>query len=113
MKVEDPLVGYCKNSVNSPPIWLQFLWNKFLKGLTICIPITFIISNLLKIITRNLKTSNVLVDGDANIKLSDINVLNSFKLSFYSAPECFEFHQYTAAADVWSAGCIFMEMLTK
>ena len=36
---------------------------------------------------RNLKTSNVLVDEQANAKLSDINILSKYKLSYYSAPE--------------------------
>ncbi|CAD8112524.1 unnamed protein product [Paramecium sonneborni] len=65
------------------------------------------------ILHRNLKTSNVLVDGDANAKLSDIYVLKDFKLSFYSAPECFTNYNYCEQSDVWSAGCIFIEMLTR
>lgn len=62
---------------------------------------------------QNLKTSNVLVDEEANSKLSDINVLAHYPLSLYSAPECFEGGEYTIYADVWSAGCIFFEMLTQ
>lgn len=31
----------------------------------------------------------------------------------YSAPECFNSQEYSEYSDVWSAGCIFMEMLTK
>lgn len=62
---------------------------------------------------RNLKTSNVLVDEDANAKLSDINILTRHSVSIYSAPELFEDGEYTEYSDVWSAGCIFMEMLTR
>ncbi|CAD8082418.1 unnamed protein product [Paramecium primaurelia] len=62
---------------------------------------------------RNLKTSNVLVDGEANAKLSDIYILKDYKLSFYSAPECFKGQEYSEQSDVWSAGCIFIEMLTR
>ncbi|CAD8190846.1 unnamed protein product [Paramecium pentaurelia] len=65
------------------------------------------------ILHRNLKTSNVLVDGEANAKLSDIYILNNYKLSMYSAPECFNGQEYSQFSDVWSAGCIFVEMLTK
>ncbi|CAD8199870.1 unnamed protein product [Paramecium octaurelia] len=65
------------------------------------------------ILHRNLKTSNVLVDGEANAKLSDIYILNKYKLSMYSAPECFNGQEYSQYSDVWSAGCIFVEMLTK
>ncbi|CAD8169605.1 unnamed protein product [Paramecium pentaurelia] len=65
------------------------------------------------ILHRNLKTSNVLVDGEANAKLSDIYILNKYKLSIYSAPECFNGQEYSQFSDVWSAGCIFVEMLTK
>jgi hypothetical protein len=40
----------------------------------------------------NLKTSNVLVDEEANAKLSDINILSNYELSIYSAPEVKDDH---------------------
>ncbi|CAD8115653.1 unnamed protein product [Paramecium sonneborni] len=65
------------------------------------------------ILHKNLKTSNVLVDGEANAKLSDIYVLKDYKLSIYSPPECFKNQNYCEQSDIWSAGCIFIEMLTR
>ncbi|CAD8205265.1 unnamed protein product [Paramecium octaurelia] len=65
------------------------------------------------ILHKNLKTSNVLVDGEANAKLSDIYILKDYKLSVYSAPECFKGQEYCEQSDLWSAGCIFIEMLTR
>lgn len=61
------------------------------------------------------------MDENANAKLSDVNIFRKYKKSKYSAPEVslifkselFEGAEYSSYADVWSAGCIFIEMLTE
>ncbi|CAK83885.1 unnamed protein product (macronuclear) [Paramecium tetraurelia] len=62
---------------------------------------------------RNLKTSNVLVDPEGTILISDILIQSQYSLSNYSAPEAFEYADYSEASDIWSAGCIVYELITK
>jgi serine/threonine protein kinase len=40
-------------------------------------------------------------------------VLLKFYFLHFVIRQCFENGEYTIFADVWSAGCIFMEMLTQ
>ncbi|CAD8190652.1 unnamed protein product [Paramecium pentaurelia] len=62
---------------------------------------------------RNLKTSNILVDHEGTIMISDILIQSQYSLQNYSAPETFEYADYSEASDIWSAGCIVYELLTK
>ncbi|CAD8199658.1 unnamed protein product [Paramecium octaurelia] len=62
---------------------------------------------------RNLKTSNVLVDQEGTILISDILIQSQYTLSNYSAPEAFAYADYSEASDIWSAGCIVYELITK
>lgn len=41
---------------------------------------------------QNLKTSNILVDANSSAKLNDVNILNKYTLSMYSAPEVKIYH---------------------
>ena len=77
------------------------------------------------IMHRDLKTSNILVSNDHVIKLTDfglarklkfgddINYTNNVMTLWYRPPELLlgECH-YATKADIWSAGCIFGELLT-
>ncbi|NWQ81931.1 STKL1 protein, partial [Columbina picui] len=72
---------------------------------------------------RNLKPSNILVTGEASFMLSDfstetlmtdemkwkIRVEESCKL--WMAPETFDF-SFTEKSDIWSLGCILLDMMT-
>ena len=87
-----------------------------------------------EIVHRNLKCSNILVDNDATVKLSDFDsskrifstdkkgestkesvsrVEFSDSISpYWLAPEVVLNAGYNKAADVWSIGCIMLEMRT-
>lgn len=77
------------------------------------------------IIHRDLKPSNLLVNANCDLKICDFGLArptsddNEFMTEYvvtrwYRAPELvLNSSDYTAAIDVWSVGCIFMELLNK
>ncbi|KAI5791323.1 kinase-like domain-containing protein [Pyronema domesticum] len=81
------------------------------------------------IIHRDIKGANVLVDNKGGIKISDFGIskkveaglLNSSAANhrpslqgsvFWMAPEVVKQTSYTLKADIWSLGCLIVEMLT-
>lgn len=79
------------------------------------------------IIHRDIKGANILVDNKGGIKISDFGI--SKKVSnetggkaahraslqgsvFWMAPEVVKQTGHTRAADIWSVGCVIVEMLT-
>ncbi|XP_039173367.1 mitogen-activated protein kinase kinase kinase 1-like [Eucalyptus grandis] len=77
-----------------------------------------------KVIHRDIKCANILVDASGAVKLADfgwakateMNAAKSFKGTLlWMAPEVFESvnnRSYGLAADIWSLGCTVLEMLT-
>jgi protein-L-isoaspartate(D-aspartate) O-methyltransferase len=73
------------------------------------------------IVHRDLKPDNVLVAQDGTAKIADMG-LGKFKLQtylttycgtpLYTAPEV-STQKYTEKADIWSLGCIFLELLSR
>ncbi|TAQ90433.1 hypothetical protein B7494_g1231 [Chlorociboria aeruginascens] len=84
-----------------------------------------------EIIHRDIKGANILVDNKGGIKISDFgiskkieasNILNSAGNNknrpslqgsvFWMAPEVVKQTSYTRKADIWSLGCLVVEMMT-
>lgn len=77
-----------------------------------------------KVLHRDLKPSNLLVNEDCTLKIADFGLARSFSETdlmteyvvtrFYRSPELLLNAQgYTAAVDIWSVGCILMELYNK
>ncbi|XP_057293447.1 cyclin-dependent kinase 2-like [Hydractinia symbiolongicarpus] len=78
-----------------------------------------------RVLHRDLKPQNLLIDTEGNIKLADFGLARAFGLPvrsythevvtlWYRAPEILlGCKMYSTAVDVWSIGCIFVEMITK
>ncbi|OHT14483.1 CAMK family protein kinase [Tritrichomonas foetus] len=77
--------------------------------------------NEMKIVHRDLKAENVLLDRHCNIRLIDFGLSNKFTnenpyLSTacgspaYASPEMIKGEEYTAASDIWSAGILLFAM---
>ncbi|XP_050282604.1 uncharacterized protein LOC126723302 isoform X6 [Quercus robur] len=78
-----------------------------------------------KVIHRDIKCSNILVDASGSVKLADfgslakVTKLNDIKscigTPFWMAPEVVNLKNrpYGLAADIWSLGCTVLEMLTR
>ena len=85
------------------------------------------------IIHRDIKGANVLVDNKGNIKISDFGISKRVEASallqpqkngghmhrpslqgsvFWMAPEVVKQTSYTRKADIWSLGCLIVEMFT-
>ncbi|KAM0745584.1 Pkinase-domain-containing protein [Meredithblackwellia eburnea MCA 4105] len=81
-----------------------------------------------EIIHRDIKGANILVDNKGGIKISDFgiskrvedNLLTGAKVHrpslqgsvYWMAPEVVKQTAYTSKADIWSLGCLVVEMLT-
>nr|ODN98849.1 STE/STE11 protein kinase [Cryptococcus depauperatus CBS 7855] len=80
------------------------------------------------IIHRDIKGANILVDNKGGIKISDFgiskkmenNLMTGIRANrpslqgsvFWMAPEVVKQTSYTSKADIWSVGCLVVEMLT-
>ncbi|KAL4298327.1 hypothetical protein GQ457_12G029470 [Hibiscus cannabinus] len=76
------------------------------------------------VIHRDLKPSNLLLNANCDLKICDFGLArptaeNEFMTEYvvtrwYRAPELLlNSSDYTAAIDVWSVGCIFMELINR
>ncbi|KAK9847464.1 hypothetical protein MYU51_018701 [Penicillium brevicompactum] len=69
------------------------------------------------VIHHDLKPGNILIDENCDLKICDFGLAEAQKTgfdptSFYRAPEIMLMWQkYNEKIDIWSAGCIFAEML--
>lgn len=79
----------------------------------------------LRVLHRDLKPQNLLIDKDGTLKVGDFGLARAFGIPlraythevvtlWYRAPEILlGAEQYSTPVDVWSIGCIFAEMATK
>ncbi|OBT52957.1 CMGC/CDK/CDC2 protein kinase [Pseudogymnoascus sp. 24MN13] len=78
-----------------------------------------------RVLHRDLKPQNLLIDRDGNLKLGDFGLARAFGVPlrtythevvtlWYRAPEILlGGRQYSTGVDMWSVGCIFAEMCTR
>jgi serine/threonine protein kinase len=78
-----------------------------------------------RVLHRDLKPQNLLIDKEGNLKLADFGLARAFGIPlrtythevvtlWYRAPEVLlGSRHYSTAIDMWSVGCIFAEMAMK
>ncbi|OAL52610.1 cell division control protein 2 [Pyrenochaeta sp. DS3sAY3a] len=78
-----------------------------------------------RVLHRDLKPQNLLIDKDLNLKLADFGLARAFGVPlrtythevvtlWYRSPEILlGGRQYSTGVDMWSVGCIFAEMCTR
>ncbi|XP_013784754.1 cyclin-dependent kinase 2-like isoform X1 [Limulus polyphemus] len=98
------------------PLVKSYLW-QLLQGIAYC--------HSHRVLHRDLKPQNLLIDKEGNIKLADFGLARAFGVPlrsythevvtlWYRAPEILLGAKfYSTPVDVWSMGCIFAEMLTR
>eukprot|EP00271_Cylindrocystis_brebissonii_P020581 TRINITY_DN6876_c0_g1_i1.p1 TRINITY_DN6876_c0_g1~~TRINITY_DN6876_c0_g1_i1.p1 ORF type:complete len:405 (+),score=94.83 TRINITY_DN6876_c0_g1_i1:156-1370(+) len=76
------------------------------------------------VLHRDLKPPNILIDGRCNVKITDFGLARTalgledhmteyVVTRYYRAPELLlNSADYTGAIDVWSVGCVYMELVT-
>lgn len=71
---------------------------------------------------RDLKSSNIFICSDGNIKLGDFGIAKVLKHSddfaktivgtpYYLSPEICQRKPYNKSSDIWSLGCILYELM--
>ncbi|WPH01062.1 cell division control protein 2 serine/threonine protein kinase [Acrodontium crateriforme] len=94
----------------------KFTW-QLLEGVRYC--------HAHRVLHRDLKPQNLLIDKEGNLKLADFGLARAFGVPlrtythevvtlWYRAPEILlGGRQYSTGVDMWSVGCIFAEMATR
>ena len=118
------VMEYCDNgdlctyiSKQKTPLKEDLIWQMFIK---ITLGLTTI--HKMKILHRDLKTLNIFLKKDMEIKIGDLGVakeLNQASFAntligtpYYLSPEMCEDKPYNQKSDVWALGCILYELCT-
>lgn len=100
----------------SSPLCFQSYMYQLLEGIAYC--------HVHRVLHRDLKPQNLLIDNRGHIKLADFGLARAFSIPvrtythevvtlWYRAPEILlGAKSYSTAVDVWSLGCIFFEMVS-
>ncbi len=104
-----------ESRVKFSPLQIKFIVKQILLGISIL--------HENKIIHRDIKTSNILLNDKGIIKICDFGLSRSFDIKekimtqgvvtlWYRAPEVLVgLKSYTNAIDIWSIGCVFAELV--
>ncbi|CAL4130730.1 unnamed protein product [Meganyctiphanes norvegica] len=115
--MEQDLDHYLKQcpSPGLEPDRIKSLMHQILSG------VDFLHSN--RIIHRDMKPQNILVDRHGTVKIADFGLARIYDFNmrltitvvtlWYRAPEVLLSNSYATAVDVWSCGCIFAELFRK
>ncbi|KAI9712771.1 MAG: Cyclin-dependent kinase catalytic subunit [Bogoriella megaspora] len=99
-----------------PPMVKRFL-SQLVAGIKFC--------HSHRVLHRDLKPQNLLIDREGNLKLADFGLARAFGVPlrtythevvtlWYRSPEILlGGRQYSTGVDMWSIGCIFAEMCTR
>eukprot|EP01107_Rhizomastix_libera_P009513 TRINITY_DN2560_c0_g1_i1.p1 TRINITY_DN2560_c0_g1~~TRINITY_DN2560_c0_g1_i1.p1 ORF type:complete len:270 (-),score=52.57 TRINITY_DN2560_c0_g1_i1:51-860(-) len=99
-----------------PQVKVKLFLYQLLKGISIC--------HEKKILHRDLKPQNLLINKKGELKLADFGLARAFGIPvrsyshevvtlWYRAPDVLMgSHKYNTSIDMWSVGCIFAEMVT-
>lgn len=110
------LESYAPDQYPEPMIVKTFLY-QILKGTAAC--------HTRRVLHRDLKPQNLLIDSKGNLKVADFGLARAFAVPirpythevvtlWYRAPEILlGAVEYSTPIDIWSIGCIFAEMVTK
>ncbi|CAD8107097.1 unnamed protein product [Paramecium sonneborni] len=98
-------------------ITIKKIIHQILKGIQAC--------HQRRILHRDLKPQNILIDKQGNTKIADFGLARPFQVPirpythevvtlWYRAPEVLlGAVEYSTPVDIWSVGCIFYELITK
>lgn len=115
--LDQDLKRYIDDCPALAPDLIQSYMHQLLTGLAFCH------SN--RVLHRDLKPQNLLIDSEGAIKLADFGLARAFSIPvrtythevvtlWYRAPEILlGSRNYSTPVDIWSLGCIFAEMLTR
>jgi len=105
----------CRKPIN-PMLIKSYVW-QMLQGIEFC--------HQRGVMHRDLKPQNLLIDKPGNLKLADFGLARAFCIPvraythevitlWYRAPEILlGGRHYSTGVDMWSIGCIFMELVNK
>jgi len=115
--LDQDLKKYMDTVSSVAPALVQSYTRQLLQGLTYC--------HQRRIVHRDLKPQNLLIDKKGSLKIADFGLARAFCVPvrqythevvtlWYRAPEILlGSATYSIPVDMWSAGCIFAELLSK